>query len=573
MDFNQVFQQLIALYRKLNNRQRMVLIGTVFAVVAFVAFLVIYNQQQKASEDGYKVLFDNVDPKDAALIVQQLQQDGVEYLLPNDTTVLVPEEKVYEERIKLASVGLPKTSNGVGFELFDNQEFGATDFDQKVKFMRALEGELSRTIESLQPIEKAAVHVALPKESVFVSKDTPPTASVVLTLRQSMVLTPKQIFGIKNLVAAAVTKLLPDDVKIVDQNGNPLGEDDELTASKELAAAQMKYKLNYERKMEEKIIKIVSPIVAGPDHVVAKVSAEFDFAQKQSTQEVFDPNNVVRSEQNLEEKRKGYRPKEIGGVPGAVSNIGPVQGLEEQNVRDEYEKNQNTINYEVSKTVSSIKGEFAVIKRMSAAVVVDGLYEPNEEGTNYNWVALNQQQLDAISDLIKQTVGFNTERGDQVTVSNFEFRPGKKIRTQTFTEKIVEQLRAFLGPIWPLLKYILAGVILFIFYKKVILPFTERMLEVPTEEEEELDSLFEVDEDEDEDTLNKFQDMKRKVEEQLGIAGDVSEDEVKYEVLLEKIKELIEEKPGEIATLFQTLVRDELGMEGPTPSFEQASKD
>lgn len=572
MDFNQVFQQILALYKRLNTRQKLVILGTVLAVIAFVAFLIIYNQRQGVDSDGYKVLFDKVDPKDAALIIQQLQQSGVEYRLPDDSTIMVPEEHVYEERIKLASAGLPKSSD-VGFELFDEQEFGATDFDQQVKFLRALEGELSRTIEGLDPIESASVRVALPKETVFISKEIPPTASVVLKMRSGMMLTPKQVNGIKNLTSASVAKLTPENVRIVNQNGEPLGEDDDLTASREMAASQLKYKQNMERKLEEKIVKIASPVLGGDDHVVAKVTMEFDFAQKESTQEVFDPNNVIRSEQNLEEKREGYRPKEIGGVPGAVSNIGPVQGLDENKIRDKYEKTQNTVNYEVSKTTSSIKGEFATIKRVSAAVVVDGVYDKNPDTGKFEFVALNETQLGSISDLVKQAIGFSAERGDQVTVSNFEFRPRKAIREKSISEKVAEQVQAFLGPFWPLLKYIMAGIILFIFYRKVILPFAERMLEVPAEDEEELDSLFEIDEDEDEDTLNKFQEMKRKVEEQLGLRGDVNEDEIKHEVLLDKIKELIEEKPQEIATLFQTLVRDELGIEAATPNFEQAAKE
>lgn len=563
MDFKLLFQQIFNLYHRLNNRQRWVILGTILSVILFVSFLVVYNTKDASEYEGYKVLFEGVNSKDAALIVQQLQSSGTEYKLANETTILVPEDKVYQERINMASAGLPKNSD-VGFELFDQQEFGATDFDQQVKFLRALEGELSRTIQSLKPIEKAEVHIALPKESVFVSEDVPPTASVVLSLQPNMVLNPKQVYGIKNLVAAAVAKLETENVQVVDDNGQPLGEGDDLTTSKELAEAQMKYKKNFEKTYEEKIVKILAPFIGGEDQVVAKVTIDFDFAQKQSTQEVYDPNNVVRSEQLLEEKREGFRPKEIGGVPGAVSNIGPVQGLEDDQLREKYEKSETTTNYEISKTTSSIKGEFASVKRLTAAVVVDGKYDMGEDESGNDkltYMAHSEVDLAKMESLVKQAIGFNPGRGDEVTVSNFEFGATTAgFRPKTMAEKIAEQMRAFLEPLMPLLKYIFAGVILFIFYRKVIVPFAERMLEVHVEDEDEVESLFDVEDDE-EDGIDKLNEMKRKIEEQLGLGEGMSEDEIKHEVLLEKIKQVMEERPDEIASLFQNLIKDELGTE------------
>lgn len=563
MDFKLLFQQILALYHKLNNRQRIVILGTILAVIAFIAFLVVFNSKPAREYEGYKVLFENVNSKDAALIIQQLQQDGIEYKLADDSTILIPEEQVYEERIKLASAGLPKNSD-VGFELFDQQEFGATDFDQKIKYLRAIEGELSRTIQSLTPIERAEVHIALPKETVFVSKEILPTASVVLELAINMVLTPKQVYGIKNLVGASVPQLLPENVQIVDQNGEPLGDDNGMAASRELAEAQMKYKKSFERTLEDKIINILSPFIGSEERVVAKVTVDFDFAQKESTEEVYDPNNVVRSEQLLEEKREGYRPKEIGGVPGAVSNIGPVQGLDEQSLREKYEKSETTTNYEISKITSSVRGEFATLKRITAAVVVDGKYELQTDDAGIEklaYIALAQNDLTQISDLVKQTIGFNPARGDEVTVSNFEFGSTSALyKPKSTAERIAEMIRTFLSPFMPLVKYIFAGIILYIFYKKVIVPFAERMLEVHVEEEEDVDSLFDVEEEE-EDSLNKLNDLKKKIEEQLGIGDGVGEDDLKHEVLLEKIKEVMQDKPDEIATLFQNLIKDEVGTE------------
>lgn len=575
MDFKALFNQIHHLYAKLNLKQKLVILGTIVGVVAFVAFLIVYNGGKGSkSFDGYAVLFEGVSPQDGALIIQHLEQSKIPYRLPQENTILIPEERVYEERLKLASNGIPKSSK-VGFEIFDKQEFGATDFDQKVKFVRATEGELSRTIESLTPIEKASVHIAIPKDSVFVSKETPPSASVVLRLKPGMALTPAQVLGIKNLVSAAITRLEAENVRIVNENGEPLGEGDEITTSKEMAGIQMRYKQNFERATEEKIVNILAPVIGGADRVVAKVTAEFDFSQKQSTQELFDPNNVVRSEQTLEEKREGFKPKEIGGVPGAVSNIGPVQGLDSQDVRDKYEKSQTTTNFEISKTVSSIKGEFATIKRLSAAVVVDGKYKTtvSEDGTEtLEYIALSEEEMEKINGLVRQAMGFSGARGDEVTVSNFEFdAKSAGYVPKSAAERFIQGLEKFVGPFMPLLKYLIVGLILFIFYKKIIVPFAERMLEIHEDEDEELESLIKLDED-DEDALNKFNEMKRRVEEQLGLGSGLSEDEIKYDVLLDRMREIATEKPSEVAGIFQTLIRDELGLDDSAAKFSADAK-
>lgn len=565
MDIKALLQQISKFFAKLNKKQKIVILATTVLIVAFLVFLLIFPIGQKRNDGSYAVLFEGMNASDNALILQYLQQNQIPYKVPKEDTILIPKDKVYEERIALATQGIPKTSK-VGFEIFDIKDFGATDFDQKIKFIRATEGELSRTIESLTPIEKANVHIAIPKDSVFVSKEVPPTASVMLKIKPNMRLTTAQIMGIKNLVAASVTKLLPENVKLVDENGEPLGEGDDFTTSKELAATQLKYKQNIENILENKIVNILSPVVGGKDKVVARVNADFDFSQKKSTKETYDPNNVVRSEQNLEEKREGFQPKQIGGVPGAVSNIGPVQGLDDNNSKEKYEKSQNTTNYEVGKTVSEIKGEFGVLSRLSAAVVVDGRYKKvTKDGVeSLEYVPLSAEEMQKIDSLVKQAIGYSQQRGDDVAVSNFEFdaKADNYIPLSGF-EKFSGDVEKYLGPFMPLLKYVLVAVVIFIFYKKIISPFAERMLEVQESEEDKIESLFEIN-DEDDTDLNKFSEIRKRVEDQLGLSSDFSEDEVKYDVLLEKIKSSIEEKPEEIAALFKTLIKDEISPENRT---------
>ncbi len=565
MDLKALFEQIRNLYKRLNKKQKIVILATIVAIVGFISALIVWNSiNNKAGVlyPGYAVLFEGVSPEDGALIIQQLQQDKIPYKIPKDNTILIPQELVYEERMKLASNGIPKSSK-VGFEIFDTQDFGATDFDQRIKYLRAIEGELARTIESLSPIQKATVHIAQPEKSVFVSEQTPPTASVVLAFKPAQTLTPKQISGIKNIVSSAIPNLTIENVEVVNEKGEPLSELDELGGARELAAAQLRYKSNFEQSLEEKIINILAPITGGKEGVVAKVTAEFDFAQKESTQEYYDPNNVVRSEQNLEESREGAKPKEIGGVPGVVSNIGPVQGLENEDAKERYEKSQTTTNYEVSKTISNIKGEFATIRRLSAAVVVDGKYQKqldNNGVEQLEYIALNQQEMEQITALVRQAIGYNQQRGDEVSVSNFQLNgqiSGFKARTPL--ERFLETSQELLTPFMPLLKYVVVGIILFLFYKKVIVPFSERMLEAKADEEEEIESLLKI-EDEEEENTDKLNEVKRRIEDQLGFSNN-NEDEVKYSVLLEKIKELAQEKPTDLANLFQTLVHDELGID------------
>ncbi|MGN8467124.1 flagellar basal-body MS-ring/collar protein FliF [Helicobacter pylori] len=560
MDLKVLLQRIVDFFIKLNKKQKIALIAAGVLITALLVFLLLYPFKEKDyAQGGYGVLFERLDSSDNALILQHLQQNQIPYKILKDDTILIPKDKVYEERITLASQGIPKTSK-VGFEIFDTKDFGATDFDQNIKLIRAIEGELSRTIESLNPILKANVHIAIPKDSVFVAKEVPPSASVMLKLKPDMKLSPTQILGIKNLIAAAVPKLTIENVKIVNENGESIGEGDILENSKELALEQLRYKQNFENILENKIVNILAPIVGGKNKVVARVNAEFDFSQKKSTKETFDPNNVVRSEQNLEEKKEGASKKQVGGVPGVVSNIGPVQGLKDNKEPEKYEKSQNTTNYEVGKTISEIKGEFGTLVRLNAAVVVDGKYKiALKDGANaLEYEPLSDESLKKINALVKQAIGYNQNRGDDVAVSNFEFNPmAPMIDNATLSEKIMHKTQKILGSFTPLIKYILVFIVLFIFYKKVIVPFSERMLEVVPDEDKEVKSMFE-EMDEEEDELNKLGDLRKKVEDQLGLNASFSEEEVRYEIILEKIRGTLKERPDEIATLFKLLIKDEI---------------
>ncbi len=574
MDFKALFAQLTVFFGKLTQAQRNIIGAAVAGIVAFLVFLVVYTSEGSSGGDEYQVLFDQLTAEDAAKVVEQLEKDKIPYRIPRENVIEVPKNVVYKERITIASMGIPKEGH-VGFELFDKQEFGATNFDQEVKFRRALEGELARSIDSLAPVEKSSVSLALPKETLFVSEEVPPSASVMVQLKDGGKLTSKQIRGIKKLVAAAVPKLTPENVTLIDSEGEALGDDDAAAAMGELSALQQQYKSKEEKKQEEKIVNVLAPFIGGKDRIVAKVTIEYDFSEQSSTSEKFDPESVVRSEQTSEEKREGASPAPVGGVPGAVSNVGPVEGLSTGGSGEKYEKNTGTTNYEISKTVSTTKMEFARIKRMTAAVVVDGKYEakkgpdgqPTEE---MEYIALDETQLQAIDALVKQSIGVDEQRGDQVSIRNFEFQTTKEgMQPKDTASKTSQFIETYLSPFAPIFKYLLVAIILFVAYKKIIIPFAERMLEFSKEEEEFDKPNLEISDDEGEDLAEKVQQMRRKVENQLGLGDNFNEDELKYDVLLQKVREIAEEHPEEIASLIQTLIDEESGPSDPNKQAQR----
>ncbi|HFB54206.1 MAG TPA: flagellar M-ring protein FliF, partial [Sulfurimonas autotrophica] len=410
-------------------------------------------------------------------------------------------------------------------------------------------------------VERATVSLALPKETLFVSKQVDPTASVMVELVEGRALSTKQIRGIKNLVAAAVPRLKSENVMLVSSDGVTLGDNDEMSQMGELSLVQQRYKLKEEKKLQQKIVEVIAPFVGGDDKVVSQVSVEFDFSQKSSTSEVYDPENVVRSEQVSEEKREGVQPEQVGGVPGTVSNIGPVKGLKSQKTVEKYTKNTGTTNYEVGKTVSTTKSQFARIKRITAAVVVDGKYKhkldkdgnPTDE---LEYVPLDETDLKALTSLASRSVGIDAARGDQISVQNLQFEraattaPDGVSKAVTFTQ-------TYIAPFADLFKYIFVLILLLILYKKVIAPFADKMLEVSREDEEIEAPKLELEDDEGEDLIEKVQTMRKKVEEQLGMTSNLNEDELKHEVILEKVRTMAEDAPEEIASLLQALLSEE----------------
>ena len=564
--FKEFFEQVSAVFLNLTKRQKIVVLSSIVAVIAFIVLLILLMRGSGSTQNefaGYSVLFRNIDPSVSAQVITQLEADGVNYKLADEGTILVPTKDVYRERIAVASITNIQGNNGkVGFELFDNKEFGATEDEQRVKFQRAIQGELSKTIESLEPIERAVVYIAFPKESVFTERQTPPTASVVVKLKANTSLDLGQIDGIKRIVAGSVANLKVENVKIVTQDGIAIGEDTIALQNEQEAAkiaAQVRYKHEFESRYENKIIDMIASFTGSKEKVTAKVTMEFDFSQTDSEREIFDPNSVIRSEQNIEEHKIGRDKPDIGGVPGAVSNIGPVQGIEDNKPAEQYDKTVANTNYEISKQIIKTKPQFATIRRITAAVAVDGRYDyvrdENGDATGVvKYFPLDEAEMNSITNLVKQAVGYDPNRGDEVTVSNIEFRPNSIAVPLTKFEAFME---SYVNPVLPAAKYVFAFIVLFVLYKKVIMPFMEKMLKDLTPDDDSLlqDSMN-VD-DEAEDTLERFKAARKRAEDELGISQDFNEEDLKYDVLLEKMKAIVSEKSEEVANLLQGMVKND----------------
>jgi len=377
-----------------------------------------------SKEPNYSVLYSRMADRDVAEVLTALSGLGIKYRLDQSSgSIMVPSNKLYDARLRLASQGLPKVAD-TGFELLEKeQSLGTSRMKEMAIHQRALEGELSRSIASLQSIESARVHLAMPKQSVFVRKRTNPTASVVVNLYGGRILNESQLAGIVHLVSSSVPNLEPEHVTVVDQRGRLL------TANQNedqfgIGDKRLDFTNRIESAYMRRILDIVTPLV-GADGVRAQVVADLDFTVIEETAELYNPDNTaVRSEQLAEDIRRDLGPE---GVPGALTNQPPVAGtLEPQAEEGEAvipptsSSTRTTRNFEVDRTIRHVKQVPGALRKLSIAVVVDYKTGLDEEG-NLGRVPLEQEELDRITALVRDAVGYDEARGDIVNVINASF--------------------------------------------------------------------------------------------------------------------------------------------------------
>jgi len=385
------------------------MVAVTAALIGFFAFVIM-----RVTTPQMTTLFTDLSLEDSSSIIKDLERQGVAFELRNEgSIILVPKDKVTRLRMKLAEGGLPK-GGGVGYEIFDKSDaLGTTSFVQNINHLRALEGELARTIRGIDRIQAARVHLVLPERPLF-SRETPePSASIVVRVRGA--LEPQQIRAIRHLVASSVNGLKPQRVSIVDESGQLLADG---AASDVDQAAGDERRAAFEKRMRKQVEDIVSSVV-GQGRARVQLSADFDYNKITQTSDKFDPEGrVLRSSQTREESSAS------GSDGGQVTVNNELPGTPPNNnsttVRDQSKKTEETNNYEISRTTKTEVTEAGRVNRISVAVLVDGSYSKSENG-ELVYKERSKEELDRIAALVRSAIGFDQKRGDQVEVVNLKF--------------------------------------------------------------------------------------------------------------------------------------------------------
>lgn len=413
-------------------RQAILMVGLAAAVAAGTS-VVLWAQKPNLS-----VLYSGLTEKDSGMVIDALEKAHIQFQVGGEGAVLVPEDKVHDLRIKLAAQGLPK-GNAVGFEsLSESQGFGVSQFMETARYQRALEVELSRSISTLTNVQNARVHLAIPKRTVFMRDKQKPSASVLISLYPGRNLEDEQVAAVTHLVSSSIPDLDASQVTIVDQRGHLLTGKQSL-GEVGLSAAQFDYQQRMERSFITRVEDLLAPIV-GKDSVHAQVAAELDFTYNEKTEEVFNPENpAVRSEQLVQERSANGSE---GGIPGALSNQPPGEAKAPEKIAapaapapgapgkageaakaeatPTNSKSRTVKNYEVDRTISHTRLGTGGVKRLTVAVVIDDRLTPADGGQTIR-TPYSPEEIERFTNLVKEAVGYSTQRGDSVSVINAAF--------------------------------------------------------------------------------------------------------------------------------------------------------
>ena len=513
-------------------------VSLVIALAASIALtigILMWSQ-----EKPYTLLFGSLDAKDINEVVQTLDQEQVVYKIDQASGgILVPSDKVHALRIKLAAAGYPKQA-ATGYQLLDvEQGFGISQFKETTQYHRALEGELAKSVSSINAVKSARVMLGLPKRSVFVRKQQKPSASVVVKLYPGRSLNDEQVSAVVYLVSSSIPNMDIKDVTLVDQMGNLLTGDTNSAGTLNMSIKQLDYTRMVEETLSSRIVNLLAPIVGGDGKVRAQVTAELDFTQQEQTRENYEPDpSAIRSEQEVKEINRNQGPV---GIPGALTNQPPRAGLapeegysaeNDPNLRNSTEK--STKNYELDRTISHIKNSVGNIHRLSVAVVLDDKTALDEED-NIVRTAMTDDELLRYRQLVSDTVGLDEARGDTLTVVN-----------ASFVVAPVEDIE--LAPVWQeswfwdLVKQVLAGLAVLIIIFGVIRPMLrdlskkeESILAYPEDVPEEEEQLENVDE-----ISAALEKMNEEVEQTAAASEADSNDERE---LLEKVRTMVAADP------------------------------
>ncbi len=444
-----------AVWAKMSQLQRMAAAGGAVALLAAIIGLSIWMGRPE-----YRVLYSNLGPEDASVVVKALQADKVVYrITDNGATIMVPQEVVYDQRIKIAGEG-GLVGQGIGFEIFDKVKVGQTDFVQKINYTRALQGELARTISEFPSVESARVHLVIPRRSLFVEERQSPSASVVLKLiRPGIKVDQKEINAILNMMLMSVEGLDRGHVSITDTSGKVLyqPEEDSLAG---ITTTQMEYRQTVQRNLERRIEEMLQPLF-GPGRVIAKVNADMDFSQKTIRRELYDPERTaVRSEYRQEESQQGRANLEAGSPDVNFRGDGITGSVSDQSGTRE----SRTTNYEINKEEQQIVSNVGELRRLTVAVLIDGTYVKADGA--WTFMPRKSEELEQVRQLVHNAVGLDAGRGDALEVSSAPFTDSEPPRDPNFADMLADYAER-LGK--PLLNALLAFLFLMLIVRPVVL--------------------------------------------------------------------------------------------------------
>ncbi len=455
-----IFRNLSERFQELSQGKKAAALALIAAALASVAVMSLWLQAP-----DFQLLYANLSEQDASKIVEELKGQKIPYELGNNgRNIRIPSNKVYEVRLQLASKGLPEGSE-VGLELFQETSLGMTDFVQKLNFQRALQGELTRTIKTLDAVDQARVHLVIPKDTMFLKDKPKGKASVMIKIKGGRSLAPDQVQGIVHLVSSSVEGIHPEDVVVVDLQGNILSGAQEGSEKTLIAGTNHKLQGKVEKELEAKIRKLLEDAL-GPGKVIAKVNAELNFERIERTEEIFDPDSqVVRSEQRVAESTTGaVPPGGIAGVEGLVPTGEAAPGGGGSAAKRNREN--QTFNYEINKVVRHVEKPVGEIKKLSVGVLIDG----SMSGAPPAYKARTPEEMATYLDIVKTAVGYDEGRGDQVKVENVQF---DKTLMQEQAEKMRKDEMVDLG--LTVAKYVLGIIFILLFFTRVIRPLMNWM--------------------------------------------------------------------------------------------------
>jgi len=563
--------QLVKFINNLNPAQRAVVIGGFSLLFVLLIGLLVYSNIKAEDKKLNYTIASNLTKSQVMLASDELEASGIEFSVignGNNLTLKTSKEFINIAKIKLVT-SEASTSQHVGWEIFEKSSLGTTNFENKVKYLRALEGELSRSLESLTGVLRASVKIAIPKDTIFTERKADTTASAVLSLKPGIFLTQKQINGIKNFISSAVPNLRQENIKLIDQDGSLLQKSsDDMDNIKSLN--QNKYKDKIENDYEQKIIALLEPFV-GLGRVVARVNVDLDFVKKNIEEEIYDPEGTIRAQQVIENTSNSQGvAANTGGTAGVDNNIQEPGNANASGVTNSNSEGTNTVtNYEISKKIIKQKdNNYSKINKINAAVTFDS--------SVLNDVENKEEFLSSITSIVEDTIGYEQERGDKITVRDFKFLgvksldeikqqvdengnviaidDGNAVDTLTMIKSILKEFSEYF-------QYLIAAILLFIFYKKFIVNHEVVILgdNISSEKSSEANSENNFEDYSNEFDLDSAQGrLKSKIKSQIinNIEGLDEESATKYEVFIEELDKEINNKPEEIASMIELLLSE-----------------